>query len=768
LSYRPFHHQRPLTAAALAYGAGVWAGVRFPYRPGIMLAGMLISMGMALLLPRLGRRRIAGVLCACLFLGMLLSGHAFHPSLPPTGAYQVDGVVAEDVEIRSDGSAAGYLERVTVSGDEGEYRLRRVYWTYTPDDEKPFVPLDGQRVRFFANLYHPSGQTNPYGFDFRLFLLQKGAVAGVSGAREAETVSYPGRGLSSLLYRVRNELSGKMTAIFGEGNALPQAMLLGVREHLPQEVQDSFSDAGIAHVLAVSGLHVGLMAGVLQMLLRRWISPKKQLLVMTVFLTLYCGLLNFAAPVVRASLLLMILGLQKLVRRASDPLTCLSAAFLVLLIFRPLDLFSASFQLSFGAVLSMVLFRRGIEKRLGFLPFSSVRSAVAATLSATAGTILPTIQVFHRFSLIGLAINPVICGLFGIVLPVYGLVFLVGCVYQPLGMLMAAGVNGCMHWLLKGIEWAADLPFATLRVPALPWYLMVALAFSGLCCSRYLLLSRRLRAVLSIGAMLCAAFAWGYGSCRDVQYLQLEAGQADSALILDGQKTILIDAGEYGGDLADYLLSTGRQADYVILTHLHTDHCLGLRELMKENIPIGTVLIPERGMEMQIDQACLDMMAALEARGVSIQGWHAGDGLQTDRVRIEALWPIAGTVRPGQDANCYPLVLYCDLDGVGLYSAADLLGEFEHYAARDADILKVAHHGSKTSTGDAFLSCVTPQLALITGRGGAASLPHVDTLQRLEKAGACIYNTGDWGALHIRIRDGQAHLTPYLNYMEEP
>ena len=116
-------------------------------------------------------------------------------------------------------------------------------------------------------------------------------------------------------------------------------------------------------------------------------------------------------------------------------------------------------------------------------------------------------------------------------------------------------------------------------------------------------------------------------------------------------------------------------------------------------------------------------MAELRERKIPVHYLRAGDEITTARTVLTAVWPLADTVRPGQDANRYSLALLCDLDGVTLLSAGDLTGEYERYAARDADILKVSHHGSKTSTGEAFLQTVSPRLALITNSPVSRSLP---------------------------------------------
>jgi len=768
VSIRPFHHQRPLVAVALAYGAGVWAGVRFAFLPCVFSCGLLVSVLIAFLMYKLGRKWIAGAMAAALFLGMLLSGCAFHPSLPPEGNYRVEGIVAEDMVLREDGKAAGYLENVSLTGESGVHTLSKVYWTYYYDEEAPFLPRDGQQVQFSSLLYHPKGQTNPYGFDFRLFLLQKGAIAGVSGAREPEIVASPGRGMDSFFYQVKIYLRERLRAIFGEGSALPEALLLGDRSNLPQDMQDSFASAGVAHVLAVSGLHIGLLAGVLQWIIRHWMNPRRRILVLGIFLFCYCALLNFAAPVVRAAILVMLGGMRKIIRRSRDDLTTLSAAFLILLFFRPLDLFSASFQLSFGAVLGIVLFKPSIMKAMDFIRIPFPKDGVSVTLSATAGAALPTVQVFHRFSMLGIVINPLICGIFAVLLPVYAAVLIIGCIWLPLGQAIAIPVIWAAGWIARGIEWAGNLPFAAVALPALPWYAVCALIAAALICGRYAVLNARKKALIAAGLVIVSIAFWQGGICRDVQYVQLDMGQADAALILDGSETVLIDTGEYGGDVVSYLKATGRKADHIVITHLHSDHFLGLSQILKARIPIGEVIVPEGAFLQQIDDQALALKTEIESLGIPIREWAAGDALKTDRVSIQATWPYPGTVRSGMDANRYPLVLLCQLDGVRLLSASDIIGEFEGYAAVDADILKVSHHGSKTSSGEDFLSRVSPGAALITADSDSKTLPHPDTLSRLAQSGISVYNTGETGAIHIRIRDGNAILTPYLFQGDEP
>ncbi|MBR0407106.1 MAG: DNA internalization-related competence protein ComEC/Rec2 [Clostridia bacterium] len=759
MSVRPFHHQRPLVCLALTYGLGVGAGVSFAWRPGLYALGLLLSAAAAALLFRDEGKRTLCLMGGFLFLGALLGGWHSHPVLPPEGQYHVTGVLSCDANLRENGTAAAYLEDARIQTETGDIPVGRLYWTYTPEEALPFLPKEGDRISFSAKLYHPQGQVNPFGFDFRMYLLQSGVSLGVSGAQNPEMPGHPGRGLASLFFHLRQTLTERLRLIFGADSALPEALLLGQREQLPEETTRGFSDAGAAHLLAVSGLHVGLLAGLLIFFLRRLLSPKRRMAVLGFFLLAYCALLEFHAPVVRAVILLLLASWRRVVRRAPDMLTTLSATFFLMLLLRPLDLFSASFQLSFCAVLGIVVFLRGKN--------SGARNPLInnwkTTFAATAGVTLPTVQIFHRLSIIGLAVNPLLIAVFSVLLPVYLAVFMVGCVSLSAGMLLAGWVNPVTRGLIGAVTWLGSLPFASIRVPYLPWYCVCAAAFAFVMASGYVVWPGKLKAMAAGLALLLAFGCWQLTVCRDVRYIQLAMGQSDSAIITDGAETVLIDTGSNGGDVASYLLSNGRNADTVILTHLHSDHCMGITQLLKERVPIGKVYLPEGAEEQQVDAQCLELLEELEARGIPICHIAAGDEIRLPRSVLTVAWPIFGTVRPGQDANRYSLCLLCDLDGVRLLTTGDLTGDYELYAARDADILKVAHHGSKYSMGDNFLDAVTPQIALITASRNSASLPHPDTLARLSERGIPIYATGRTGAVTITIKDGEAVLIPFLN-----
>ncbi len=757
----PFHHQRPLVSCALFYGAGVAAGVYFVYRPLIALLGVLLCLAAALLLGRMGRRRTWGYMGAFLFLGILLGGRAAHPVLPPAGTYHITGMVAEDGVLRQDGSMQAYLEQAVAHTEEGDISLGTLYWTFTPDPEAVPVLQDGQRVAFTGRVYHPSGRSNPHGFDFRMFLMQQGVYAGVTGARDLVLLSRESRGVASFFYGIRKALSARMDLVFGEGSALPQALLLGEKSRLPQDVQDSFADAGVAHILSVSGLHVSLLAYLVMGLVPKRLGQRFRLVFLMVFLIFYCGLIGAPSSALRAGVFALMSRIRMLSRRNRDWVTVVAAAFLFILLFQPLEMFAAGFQLSFGAVCGIFTFLPKLERRLAPFSYTRMGENVSVSFAAHGGLLLPLAQWFHSFSIIGLVVNPPVCMLFTLFIPLYVLLLFLSCLWLPGAQTLAVPLHIITNGITALLEWAGDLPFAQIRMPYFPWYVVAALLLCFVLCTGLVALSRKKRVWMGICALVCSILCWRMTLCRQVQYVQLAMGQADAAIVTDGRETVVIDTGEYGGDVAEYLLCTGRRADTLVITHLHSDHVLGLQQLMQDHVPIGRVILPEGALEGEIDPLALEMLNELQQQGVALYFMHQGQYFETERCRFTALWPMAGTVLPGQDSNRYSLNLMMDLDGVTLLSASDMEGAYEMYAARDADILKVAHHGSKSSTGDAYLDALSPTAALITG-GFSDTLPAQDTLSRLAKRGIWVYNTGETGAVTITCQEGKATLNTYL------
>lgn len=752
-----FRPRRWLVHIALAFGAGVflgWGARWSPLWPAgaalcCLLAGFMRLQGKSPYLPCLG-------LAACLGLMRCL---AAQPALPPEGAYAVSARVSGEASVREkDGRVSVYLKDAALDGAEGRFDA---YWTYWPQDPEKPLPADGQSVTFTGRMYHPMVRSNPHGFDFRLYLLQKGYEIGLTGCEELRIAPEVTLTPSVLLLRAQSAVRGRLEALMGDRSPLAAALILSDKRDLPEDLAESFRLAGVAHVLAVSGLHVMILFSCILAALRRF-SPSQAVitLVSLALLILYGLLAGLQAAILRAALLMVYAQSGRIARRRVDRLTALAAAFALILLLRPLELFAAGFQMSFGAVLGLILLgdrvRYGLRRVRSRL-LRGVLDAYGAALCGTLGAALPVVWYYHRLSPVGLLISPFVVALVTLLLPLLLLSLLLSLVWMPLAAPFCAAAGWLCDLLSGTARLSAALPFASFAVPRPLFCLMLAIAASLILTTRYAPLGKGAR-VLSIAALLASSAAILLLTRNtDVRYIQFSMGDADAAVIEDGAATIVIDTGENGGDLAEYLLSEGRRADMLILTHLHSDHAMGLSELMRRRVPIGTLYLSSEARVTPVSAEVLALLDAAEQAGVDIRALSAGDRLDTGRVTVDVLWPEKGGANPLANGNDFAMALRIDLDGVSLLQMSDVSGAYETRAARPAQLLKVAHHGSASSTGERFLTAVRPDIALISARRASAA-----ALQRLAEAGVMVYDTDTCGALTLTVRNGEAALRRFL------
>ena len=775
---RSFFRQRPLMGCALSYAAGLltalnWGG----FSLWLPLAGLVTAILAAVLLQQAFVKRFLAFCLAFFFLGMALMGLLTNQQLPAEGSYQVSGRVAGDSSLTADGlRIKAVLSQVVLRDEAGqETRVKRAYWTYYPAQGDP-LPQDGQQVAFTGRLLHPAGQVNPHGFDFKRHLLAQGITVQIAGARDLTLAEPVLQESASLLLRAGKALGARMDALFGEaGGPLARALLLGQREGLEEDSYQDFRRTGIAHLLAVSGLHVGLLAMLLMGLAKPLrLPPLLRLILLGIFLLLYCALLDFRPSVLRASILSVLLLSGRLFRRRVDPLTSLAAAFLLILLLRPLDLMNLGFQLSFLAVLGIILLgdrlaslleSRAWYRRLHPL-IQQLLLAYGITLAAGLMTLVPLVNSFHLFSILGFLISPLAIVLTGLMM--YGMLglLLLSFPMMALAGLLGQGVNWAVGVFLGDLSRLADLPFAAIHLPRFsPWFAAAwyALLLLG---TRYVVLRREVRTAAAAALTLALILLPLLPGDPGLRYVLLSNGFADSALILDGPHTTVIDTGEHAGDLLNLLYAEGRRIDRLIVTHLHRDHAGGLEQILDSGIAVKELLLPHGALDAQGAVAWAPLLQQAEAAGAQLRYLGKGDVLTSPRVTGLVCWPVHGAMYPGRPANQGSLVIYWEMAGVGLLSPGDISAHYAPYALRPAQVLKTAHHGSRADNPATLLALVQPQVALIT-----ASTRQADRYQasreRLDSLGARTLVTGETGAITLRIEGGQVHLSQHLQQQEE-
>ena len=703
-------------------------------------------------------RRSLALLLSALSFGVLLGWQAYHPQIPTEESYRVRGTVVQEVALREDGQLQTVLTDVTLEGipqPDG-------YWTtYLDEGEQlPAWLVPGAQLEMIAHVYAPQGAEHPGGFDFREYLLQRNIRYGIYGADSLTSVNR-GFSLRGWTASVRHQLALHLMDVMGEeSGAYAAAMLLGTRDFIPDHERAAFNQLGIAHILSISGYHVGILAGIMMLLLRPVpLSRGKRLALEAACLGAYCLLTGGNAPVIRAALLVVWREYTHLRHRQVLPLHILCVSALAQLIGNPTLLTSPSFQLTYSAMLGLTLIFPWLKKRHTFSTglLQKTWEAFCAALAAQLGILAPQLYWFGELPLMAILLNmAVIFFTSGLMLLYWAVLFCLGIpgVREILGWI-AAGATRIMLWAVSQLSTLDAVTLWTRQADVCTWLGWVLLIFSlsSLVPRR---LARYRRGVTLVGTALILMLLIPLPENR-VTYTQFSVGSADAAVLQDKDLTIVIDTGEDGQAIANHLHQQRQSVEALILTHLHIDHAGGIRALLDAGIPVDVCYLPTDAEKPAIDNEVLPLLEELRRTGTEFRFLCRGDVLPLPSGQLTVLWPEAGRVTSLHDANDVSLVLHADIAGTTMLLTGDLTGIYEKYVSLPADILKVAHHGSPTSTSPKFLAAVNPQVLLLSNS--------LDSRERrmAELAGSIpLYSTESRGSITVQFPgNGEFAVQPY-------
>jgi competence protein ComEC len=553
-----------------------------------------------------------------------------------------------------------------------------------------------------------------------------------------------------------------------------------------------FRRSGLAHLLAVSGLHLAVVAlGAYRMLL--WLLAGWPALALrfdvrriaaggSLLATGFFVLLSGAhLPVLRAGVMTGCFLLAVTIRRRPDAWQTLSAAFLGILAFGPEALFEPSFQLSFAAVASILLLVPPLCRGLG-LPLSAgempqgrlaqLRARLGqlwlVSFASTIGTWPLLAWHFHQASAVGLLANLLAVPWCTLVLVPLGLIAALASFLFPgaAGALAIAGAWGA-EGLARVAGWFATLPGGSLH-PAAPSGFQAALFVLALLLVPHIGIMRH-AGKIALGAAMLLVGLWlsaqlGPRLSRDLQVTFLDVGQGDSTLVrCPGGRALLVDAGPLspgGFDAGERVVAPALWAqnierlDAVVLTHFHPDHIGGAPYIIREFRP-REVWLPRSLLD--VDEP--ELAAAVREVSATVRLLRAGDRPELAGCAIDVLWPPPGDLP--LDENDQSLVLRLSHPGGMVLLTGDAGAEAEDGMRRGgssgllrADVLKVAHHGSDTSCTVEFLDSVRPALAVISlARDNRFGLPAPEVLERLQQAGARWFRTDRDGAVRVVVSE---------------
>jgi competence protein ComEC len=803
----------PLLGPAAAIASGILVYRFVPFTPFEIYGSITAFVGLAVV-SRLRRAHILFLACAhlALFFSGALTARLHTPGPPPeidaTGRETVtaEGCVIEPPAI------SGERERFLLELDR-DARAQVTLYT-KPGETLPHLRY-GQRIELDGKIRVPRNFGNPGAFDYRHFLARQNIYWTMSASAGAVRVlsGQCGNWFQKSVMDLRQAALERIERLY-PGNpyqsGMMQAILIGQSFQLQKVWTEEYRSTGTFHALVISGTHVAVLAAFFLFLLRICFVPESAALFLTVLAAwLYSLVSGWQAPCVRSAAgltLYMIGGYFFRERRAMNLLAAVAFGFLV---FDPEQLFDSSFQLTFLAVgflgafaapalaatsgpLTSALsdladtgrdlhllpraaqFRvevRLLAKALGagwpivaiarvtFFVYEIVLTSAVVQL----GLALPMVVYFHRVGFSGLSANAFVVPLMSVVVPV-------GFLAVFTNIAWIARIAGGLLWLSQKVVFFHAAHEPNWRIPTPPLWLAIGISAALIVAAMWRTRLAAAAIALLLGLLLLHPFAPDLRR-GELELTAIDVGQGDSLLVVfpDGRR-MLVDGGgipafgrtarsqlDIGEDVvAPYLWERGiRTLDTIAISHAHEDHAGGVPALIADFHPreIWTGATPESPEWQAVRDKALQT-------GAAIVPMHAGRHFGYGRAEVEILAPVADYIPLDTPKNNDSLVVRLTYGSRSFLLTGDVERPIEREMLeagelRPTDVLKVAHHGSRTSSTDDFLETVHPAFAVISaGFENSYGHPHPAILGRLADRHAAILRTDVNGLITIRT-DGR-------------
>ena len=602
----------------------------------------------------------------------------------------------------------------------------------------------GDLIYLEGKLEIPKIATNYKGFDYRQYLKTQ-KIQGIVIADNVKILKAKYK--NNLIYQIQKKIKAIIKEkLPSETGDLLLAILLGDKKDLSEQIQINFKNSNLSHMLAVSGAHVSYIIIGLTYITQNSIMGKRKARVFCIFfLIIFMAITNFTPSVTRACIMAILTLVSEILYKKADIYTNISISALIILLYNPYSLLDLGFKLSFGGTIGIVIFMRFIKKKQEEPKLLNYIKQMALVSICANIIIIPIIMNnFNTVSLTFLVSNILASPILAIIVIVGFSIIIISIISHSLSNLLVFWLNPILNLLIKISSFCSKLPFAKILVVT-PYIFNIIFYYTIIL---YLVNYNELKqfikkeTVILLSIILILSNFIFYILPQDLKIYFIDVGQGDSTLIVTpSKKTILIDGG--GSESFDvgekvllpYLLDRRiRKIDYIMISHFDTDHCKGIFTVI-ENLKVKNIIISKQAEKSENYKKFKEIVANKKINIILVK---AGDKIKIDKyIYFKILFPTEKLIMQNP-LNNNSIVSQLN------YKSFKMLftGDIEEIAEKEilnlqkdklkSTILKVAHHGSNTSSTQEFINSVKPELALIgVGKNNTFGHPSECVVEKL-------------------------------------